>query len=160
MDKQPKAAPSAATGSQQPTGNIGNMGTVSGSNNPIIVGASGVSITNYNYPMQGPGAPTPGPQQTPGQEPKVARLDDKTLHEVAERLSAKWTTLAVKELGFSTTQVETIENKFQNNYIRQGLDMLVSWKQAQSSSDKQQVTTLCTALKNIGREDIAKFLQG
>ncbi|XP_038045676.1 uncharacterized protein LOC119720179 isoform X2 [Patiria miniata] len=159
MDKQPKAAPSAATGSQQPTGYIGNIGTISGNNGPAIVGGCGVSIHNYNYPIQRPGAPAPGPQQTPGQEPKAC-LDDKTLYEVAEKLSAKWTSLALKELRFSATQVETIENKYPNNYIRQALDMLVSWKQAQSSSDKQQVTTLCTALKNIGREDIAKCLQG
>ncbi|XP_038045859.1 netrin receptor UNC5C-like [Patiria miniata] len=159
MDKQSKAAPSAATGSQQPTRTIANIGTVSESYKTTIVGS-------YNYPMQGPGVPAPGPQQTPGQEPKGedpyqeagARLDNKTLYEVAERLSAKWTTLAVKELGFSTVQVETIENKFQNNYVRQGLDMLVSWKQRQSSSDEQKMTTLCTALKKIGREDIAKFL--
>ncbi|XP_038045861.1 netrin receptor UNC5C-like [Patiria miniata] len=38
--------------------------------------------------------------------------------------------------------------------------MLVTWKQAQSSSDEQKMTMLCTALTKIGRADIAEFLHG
>ncbi|XP_038045557.1 uncharacterized protein LOC119720096 [Patiria miniata] len=36
--------------------------------------------------------------------------------------------------------------------------MLVTWRRAQSTSNEQQRTTLCTALKNIERADIAGFL--
>ncbi|XP_038058726.1 NLR family CARD domain-containing protein 4-like [Patiria miniata] len=65
-------APSDATGSPQPTGSIGNMGTVSGNNNPTIVGSSGVNI-NYNFPLEGPGLPASRPQlsQSPDQDPRL-----------------------------------------------------------------------------------------
>ncbi|XP_038045660.1 NACHT, LRR and PYD domains-containing protein 3-like isoform X1 [Patiria miniata] len=65
-------APSVATGSPQPTGTIGNSGTISGSNNPNIVGSSGVNI-NYNFPLEGPGLPASRPQlsQRPDQEPRL-----------------------------------------------------------------------------------------
>ncbi|XP_038045850.1 uncharacterized protein LOC119720280 [Patiria miniata] len=128
---------------KQPTGTIANIGLVSGSNIPTIVGATGVNFTIINYQME-------------GQEPP---LDDRTLREVAKRLGCAWVALAV-ELDFTMVQVQTIERNHQNDITRQGLDMLVTWKQAQSTSDEQQRTTLCTALEKIGRADIVGFLQG
>ncbi|XP_038066710.1 uncharacterized protein LOC119736771 [Patiria miniata] len=86
-------------------------------------------------------------------------LDDKTLSKVATMLAGKWVTLAVEELGFTMPQVETIEKNHEKDLKRQGLEMLVTWKQRQSTSVEQQKTTLCTALKKIGRADIAEFLR-
>ncbi|XP_038045863.1 putative protein TPRXL [Patiria miniata] len=101
---------------------------------------------------------TPKPQhsQAPDQQP---RLDDKTLQEVATRLGCDWTKLALV-LGFESVQVQTIERNYQSNITRQGLEMLVTWKQAQSTSVEQQWYRLCTALEKIGRADVARFQNG
>ncbi|XP_038045661.1 NACHT, LRR and PYD domains-containing protein 12-like isoform X2 [Patiria miniata] len=66
-------APSAATGSPQPTGTIGNSGTVSGSNNPIFAGPSGINYVTYNFPLEGPGLLASRPQlsERPDQEPRL-----------------------------------------------------------------------------------------
>ncbi|XP_038045175.1 NLR family CARD domain-containing protein 4-like [Patiria miniata] len=62
--------PSAATDSPQRTGAIGNMGTVSGRNNPTIVGSS---VNFYSSPSDGAGV---NPQsQKPDQEPRVGDLN-------------------------------------------------------------------------------------
>ncbi|XP_038045860.1 NACHT, LRR and PYD domains-containing protein 14-like [Patiria miniata] len=79
--------PSAATDSPQRTENTGNTGSVSGSNNPIIVGSSGVNI-NYNYPLEGPGVPAPRPQhsQRQDQEPRQ-RTPDPSYQDVGNKTS-------------------------------------------------------------------------
>ncbi|XP_038068430.1 uncharacterized protein LOC119737869 isoform X2 [Patiria miniata] len=87
-------------------------------------------------------------------------LDEKSLFRVAMMLACEWVTLAVEELDFTITEVETIETNHPKDTMRQGLDMLTKWKQAQSTSVEQQITKLCTALKSIGRADIAGFLHG
>ncbi|XP_038066774.1 uncharacterized protein LOC119736837 [Patiria miniata] len=93
------------------------------------------------------------------QESGETCLDDRALNEVAWRLGCDWPTLAVAQLRFTDTEVKIIEEDYQNDTIRQGLEMLVKWKQRQSTSDEQQMTTLCTALKNARRADIAEFLR-
>ncbi|XP_038060441.1 uncharacterized protein LOC119731339 [Patiria miniata] len=85
--------------------------------------------------------------------------DDRTLQEVAKRLGPDWVKLAV-ELRFEMVEVQTIEANYAKDVQRQGLEMLVAWKQAQSTGVEQQRTTLCTALEKIGRADIAGFLHG
>ncbi|XP_038044998.1 NLR family CARD domain-containing protein 4-like [Patiria miniata] len=64
--------PSAATDSPKQTGAIGNMGTVSGRNNPIITGSGEVTVT-YNLSSDGAGV---HPQnQEPDQVPRVGDLN-------------------------------------------------------------------------------------
>ncbi|XP_038045668.1 uncharacterized protein LOC119720172 isoform X2 [Patiria miniata] len=148
-------------GVPQHTGYIGNIGNISGSNNPTVVGSSAVNI-NYNFPMAGPGMGAPGPQQNQlaaDQQAREQALDDKTLNEVAKMLGPNWTTLAF-QLDFTMVQVQTIEKNFPGDITRQGLHMLVTWRNAQSTSVEQQRTTLCNALKKDGRANVAKFLQG
>ncbi|XP_038069472.1 uncharacterized protein LOC119738634 [Patiria miniata] len=84
-------------------------------------------------------------------------LNDKILQEVATKLGRDWVELAVG-LGFTVTQVETIEKDIKNDVVRQGLKMLVKWKHAQATSVEGQITKLSAALKNIRRADIAGFL--
>ncbi|XP_038045853.1 NACHT, LRR and PYD domains-containing protein 1 homolog [Patiria miniata] len=71
-----KTLNAASFDSPQQTGAIGNIGTISGSNNPIIVGSSGVNITNI-FPLEGPGVPAPRPQQIQrqDQEPRPTAPD-------------------------------------------------------------------------------------
>ncbi|XP_038045190.1 NACHT, LRR and PYD domains-containing protein 14-like [Patiria miniata] len=64
--------PSAATDSPKQTGAIGNMGTVSGRNNPIITGSGEVTVT-YNLSSDGAGV---NPQsQKPDQVSRVGDLN-------------------------------------------------------------------------------------
>ncbi|XP_038050708.1 NLR family CARD domain-containing protein 4-like [Patiria miniata] len=67
---QQEAQVPAALDSPQRSGTIGNSVTISGSNNPIIAGSSGVNI-NYNFPLQGPGCSAPKKMKldSPAQDP-------------------------------------------------------------------------------------------
>ncbi|XP_038050690.1 uncharacterized protein LOC119723876 [Patiria miniata] len=156
---QQEAQVPAALDSPQRSGTIGNSGTISGSNNPIIVGSSAVNINNYNFPLEGPDNAHAShhsghPSVDISENPPSTSQQPPTRH-VASGAQGRSAPKKMKLDSPAQDAADCCEGELKSYYRRKGSFVkLIPWE----GDDRKHITEIYTKLQLILGKDKVKKL--